>query len=91
MPQKPVAETLGDLEKLAKSVTPETFDGHPHLKLAHTQLQSCIETLRRLVSQRDFHEARKQEATDKIRGQLEEGRRLATLLQGTPEDDPEPA
>jgi hypothetical protein len=91
MPRKPVAETLGDLENLARSVTPETFDGQPQLKTVHDQLQHCIETILRLVSQRDFHEARRREATDKIQGQLEEGRRLATLLQAMPEDDPEPA
>ena len=92
MPRTPVAESLGDLENLARSVTPETVAGHPHLELAHAQLQRCIETIRRLVSQRDFHEARRQEAADRILVHLEEGRRLVSLLQATPdEDDPEPA
>jgi hypothetical protein len=80
MPRTRSGETVGDWEKLAHTVTPEILEDDPALKLAYGKLQGCIEEIHKLVTERDFHEARKQEATRRIQEILEAGRREATFL-----------
>ena len=72
--------TLGELEKLVQSVTPEIRAGLPHIAPAFAKLQSCVERIHQLMVERNFHEARKQEATREIRERLEEGRKDATAV-----------
>jgi hypothetical protein len=80
MPRTPIAHTLGELEKLANSVTPEDTAGRPHLEYSHGKLRENIERIHQLITERDFHEARQQEATREIRELLEDSRRGATVL-----------
>lgn len=80
MSRKPIAATLGDLEFLAQSITPETMAEHPTLAPYQAQLQELLEETRQLIQERDFHAAQKQEATRKIQAKLEDGRKLGTTL-----------
>ena len=80
MPRTRTAETVSDWEKLAHTVTPEVLAGDPALQVAYGKLQGCIEEIHKQITTRDFHEARKQEASRKIQGKLEEGRKEATFL-----------
>lgn len=82
MPRTPIAHTLGELEKLVASVTPEDAAGRPHLELSHGKLRKNVERIHQLITERDFHEARQQEATREIRELLEASRREATFLRG---------
>lgn len=82
MPRTPIAHTLGELEKLANSVTPEDTAGRPHLEHSHGELRKNIERIHQLITERDFHKARQQEATKEIRELLEDSRRGATVLRG---------
>jgi hypothetical protein len=80
MPRTSIPHTLGTLSKLAKLVTPEATAGQRHMELAHEKLQSTLDELNRLLVERDFHAARKQEASQKIRQLLDDGRRTASAL-----------
>jgi len=82
MPRTNIAHTLGELEKLVGSFTPEDTAGRPHLEHSYTKLKQAIERIHQLVTERDFHEARQQEATREIRELLEDSRREATVLRG---------
>ena len=81
MPRTPIAQTVGRWERLAGSVTPEDRAGALPLEMAHAKLVRFIEEIHQLVRERDFHEARKQEATRKIQKRLEDGRKSATVLE----------
>lgn len=80
MPRAPINSTVGDWAGLSEKVTPETVAGLPALELARTKLLGQLEEVQRLLAERDFHEARKQETTKKIREILPSGCRTATLL-----------
>jgi len=81
MPRTPIAQTVGRWERLADSVTPDVRTGVLPLEMAHAKLVRFIEEIHQLVRERDFHEARKQEATRKIQQRLEDGRKSATVLE----------
>ena len=80
MPRTRTGHTVGDWLELADLVTPETIAGSPFLERTHGELQGFVAEIRNLLVQRDFYEARKQEATQRIQEILPEGRRTATLL-----------
>ena len=80
MPRAPINSTVGDWLDLSEKVTPETTAGVVPLEHAHTKLLGQLGEVQRLLAERDFHEARKQEATKRIREILPEGCRTATLL-----------
>ena len=73
MPRKRVAVTLGELELLIQSVTPETLAGTPYIAPAHAELREILEETRQLMAERDRYTALKQEATREIQETLEEG------------------
>lgn len=80
MPRKRVAVTLGELELLIQSVTPEAIAETPYIAPAHAELREILEETRQLMTERDRYAALKQEATRKIQEKLEAGGRAATLL-----------
>lgn len=83
MPRKTIAATLGELELLLRSVTPETTAGDPQIANARAQLQETVDQARQHMMERDFHTARKQEATLRMQEKLEESCRVATFLRST--------
>jgi len=87
MPRTNIAHTLGELEKLLQSVTPEDRTGVPVIGPAYEKLQKYVARIHELVTLRDFHEARKQEATREIQELLELSRKAATVVRvGLKED-----
>lgn len=80
MPRKRVAVTVGELELLIQSVTPETIAETPYIAPAHAELREILEETRHLMTERDRYTALKQEATRKIQEKLEAGGRAATIL-----------
>jgi hypothetical protein len=86
MPRPPASYTVGDWMKLSETITPEVAASVPYVEYANTRLQSFLEEVQKLSIERDFHEARRLEATKRIREILDEGRRLANLLRKTLKD-----
>jgi hypothetical protein len=86
MPRIRIAETMGDLHRFAHTITPETTAGHAFLEYAHAKLTRFLEEIDRLTAERDFHTARKQEATQRRNEMLAEGSRLATAMRLTLKD-----
>jgi len=80
MPRTRTGHTVGTWIGLADLVTEETTAGHPLLEKTHGELRGFVDEIHQLQVQRDFYEARKQEATQRIQEILPEGRRTATLL-----------
>jgi hypothetical protein len=80
MPRTRTGHTVGTWIGLADLVTPETTAGHPLLEQTHAELRGFVDEIEELQVQRDFYEARKQEASQRIQEILPEGRRTATLL-----------
>jgi hypothetical protein len=80
MPRTRGAVTISDWKELSDKVTPEILEGDPLLQLAHGKLQGHVEEINRLIVERNFHEARRQETTRRIQEILEEGRKEATFL-----------
>lgn len=80
MPRERKAVTVGELLKLAQSITPETLDGKPHLEHEHAKLRELLQEIETLTQERDAYAAKKQEATRRIKVALEAGRRRATIL-----------
>jgi hypothetical protein len=80
MPRTNTAQTIGELINLLARVTPEATAGVLHLEHARERLLGMVDELQKLLVERDFHAARKQEATERIQQLLEEGRRAATML-----------
>ena len=80
MPRAPINFTVGDWLDLSKKVTPETTAGVLPLEHTREKLMGHLGEVQRLLAERDFHEARKQEATKRIREILPAGCRAATLL-----------
>lgn len=86
MPRIRIAETMGELHRFARTITPETTAGHVYLEHAHAKLTRFLEEIDRLTVERDFHAARKQEATQQRNKLLAEGSRLATAMRVTLKD-----
>jgi hypothetical protein len=87
MPRTNIAHTLGELEKLVESVTPEDRAGVPAIGPAYEKLQKYVKRIHKLITLRDFHEARKQEATRELQELLEVARKAATVVRvGLKED-----
>ena len=80
MPRTPISQTVGALSMLANLVTPEATAGLGHMEVARERLTGMVEELHRLLAERDFHAARKQEATQRINQLLDDGRRTASAL-----------
>jgi len=80
MPRAPIAQTLGELETLAKSITEEVKADAPQLERAHLRLQAALEEIKKLLVRRDFYQARKQEATRKAQDRLRRARMTGTFL-----------
>src|SRR6185295_3384758 len=80
MPRAPIAQTLGELETLAKSITEEVKADAPQLERAHLRLQAALEEIKKLLVRRDFYHARKQEATRKAQDRLRRARMTGTFL-----------
>jgi hypothetical protein len=79
MPRAPINSTVGDWMELSEKVAPEAAGVVP-LEHAHTKLVGYLGEVRELLAERDVHEARKQEATKRIREILPAGCRTATLI-----------
>ena len=73
MPRTRIAHTMGDLQLFAQTITPETTAEHPFLEYAHAKLKRFIEEIDQLGVERDFHAARKLEATRRRNEMIEEG------------------
>ena len=80
MPRTRTSHTVGDWLDLSKRITPEVTDGAPFLEHMRVRLKGHLDEIQKLSVERDFHEARRLEATKRIREILDEGRRGATLL-----------
>ena len=80
MPRLPINSTVGDWMDLSEKVTLEAAADVVPLEHAHTKLVGYLGEVRKLLAERDFHEARKQEATKRIREILPAGCRTATLI-----------
>jgi hypothetical protein len=80
MPRTPISQTVGALSMLAHLVTPEATAGLAHAEVARQRLTGTVAELNRLIAERDFHAARKQEATQRINQLLDDGRRTASAL-----------
>ena len=81
MPRTRRNHTVGVWLRLTGGVTPEIAAGQPHIQDPLDKLVAFQAELDRLIQERDFHDARKQEATSRINEVLAEGRVVATLLQ----------
>lgn len=80
MPRPRASFTVGDWMKLSETITPEVAASFPFAEHANAKLQSYLEEVQKLSIERDFHQARKLEATKRIREILADGRKTATLL-----------
>jgi hypothetical protein len=80
MPRTPIAQTLNELETLAQSVTSEAKADAPHLERIHVKLQGLLEEIQKLLTRRDFYQARKQEATRKAHARIRQAKATATFL-----------
>jgi hypothetical protein len=80
MPRTRTGLTVGDWIELTNLVTPEVAATHVALQHIYDKLVAYIEEIEKLLRERDFHEARKQEASKRINEILPEGSRAATLL-----------
>lgn len=80
MPRTPIAQTIGELEKLAQSVTPEVKAEVPYLERPHVKLQGLIVEIQKLLARRDHYQALKQDATRKAQARIRQARMTATSL-----------
>ncbi len=80
MPRARSGVTVGEWAKLARAVQELDVKERPHFRKHFQKLADFVEGVRALEVERDFHAARKQEATRKIRAMLEEGNRVATVV-----------
>jgi hypothetical protein len=81
MPRTRRNQTVGVWMRLTGGITPEIAAGRPDIQIPLDKLVTLQGELDRLIQERDFHDARKQEATSRINEVLAEGRILATALQ----------
>jgi len=80
MPRTRREHTLGTWGKLTTTVTPEVTMDLPHLEVLRVKLVETEAEADKLIIERDYHRARKQEATRKLQAALEDGRRTANAL-----------
>jgi hypothetical protein len=80
MPRTPREHTLGTWGTLTTTVTPEVTQGLPHLEVLRVKLVETEAEADKLIMERDYHRAQKQEATRKLQAALEDGRRTAHAL-----------
>jgi hypothetical protein len=80
MPRKPLPQTLNELETLAQSITAEDKEAAPHLAASHVKLLGLIEQIKKQLVRRDFHDARKQEATRKAHAGIRQAKSTANFL-----------
>lgn len=80
MPRAPINSTVGDWMDLSEKAAPEAAAGVVPLEHAHAKLVGYLGEVQKLLAERDFHEAQKQEATKRIREILPAGCRTATLI-----------
>ena len=83
MPRTRRNQTLGVWMGLTGGVTPELAASQPHIRDAVNKLIAFQEEMDRLIQEQAFHDARKQEATQRINEILGEGRIVATVLQAS--------
>ena len=81
MPRTPREHTLGTWGTLTTTVTPEVTKDLPYLEVLRVRLVETEADADRLVRERDYHRAQKQEATRKLQAALEDGRRTTHALQ----------
>jgi hypothetical protein len=80
MPRKPLPQTLNELETLAQSITAEDKEAAPHLAGSHVKLLGLIEQIKKQLVRRNFHDARKQEATRKAHVGIRQAKSTAHFL-----------
>ena len=80
MPRTRSGHTRSEWHKLTLTVTPELTKDFLYLEDPRAKLVEIEAEVDRLVQERDFHQARKQETTRKIQDALVEGRKVASLL-----------
>jgi len=80
MPRTRTLATIADWESLTNKVTEEDRESDLSLKHAYEKLMGSLEEIEQLIAVRNFHEARKQEATHRIQDLLAGGRIEATFL-----------
>jgi hypothetical protein len=71
---------MGKLQRFANSITPEVTAEHTFLAYGDAKLKHTLDEIERLTIKRDFHNARKMEATRQRNEMVEEGSRLATAM-----------
>ncbi len=81
MPRTRRNHTVGVWMRLTGGVTPEMAAGRLDIQIPLDKLVALQAELDRLTQERNFHDARKQEATSRINEVLAEGRIVATALQ----------
>ncbi|HEV7508069.1 MAG TPA: hypothetical protein VGS07_24515 [Thermoanaerobaculia bacterium] len=80
MPRTGRNHTVGRWTNLTVSVTPEIVEKLPMLKPLLPKLIELEADVDRLVTERDFYQARKQETSRKIQDALVEGRKVAHVI-----------
>lgn len=80
MPRTTTAQTLTELETLARSITSEVTTEASHLASSHVKLQGLLAEIQKLFTRRDFYQARKQEATRKAHARIRQAKATANLL-----------
>src|ERR1700681_355218 len=80
MPRTRRAHTVGVWSQLTRSIAPELLEALPMLKILSPKLMKLEADVDRLVTERDRHQARKQETTRKLQNALEEGRKVAQVI-----------
>src|SRR4051794_17811113 len=80
MPRTGRTHTVGRWTKLTTSVTPEILERLPMLEPLLPQLMELEADVDRLITERDFYQARKQETSRKIQDALVEGRKVAHVI-----------
>jgi hypothetical protein len=80
MPRTPIAQTIVELETLARSITEEVMAEVPSMERSHVKLQGLTKEIRKLLARRDRYQALKQEATRKAHAHIRQAKATATLL-----------
>ena len=80
MPRTRRGHTRSEWSKLTLSVTPDLTKDLPYLEVPRAKLVEIETEVDRLVLERNFYQARKQETTRKLQDALVEGRKVASVL-----------
>ncbi len=81
MPRENHGVTVGAMAALARSVTPEDTAANSHLAYEHAKLQAYVDEIQTLTLERAALQARKQEATERIKEIRVKGSQQATLVE----------